>query len=144
MASLDDRTVAAMAVGFTLGFGFLTTWEAIKQTRANKAPLRSVYIYMVWGEIISNIGIMVLSWLLLDGTVGPTLPVLWWILFFWTFEVQLQPQIIINRIAIISESRRVVQWVKWGTVVFVSLINISVFVIWIPSHVTPEPAGVAE
>lgn len=44
----SDQIVASLAVGFTLGFGFLTVWEAIKQTRRSKNPRRSIYIYMVW------------------------------------------------------------------------------------------------
>jgi hypothetical protein len=58
-----------MAFGFTIGFGFLTTWEAIKQTRRNRNPLRSAYIYMLWGEIVANMGIMVTGWLWIDEVV---------------------------------------------------------------------------
>jgi len=67
-----DYKLASTAAGFTLGFGFLVVWEAIKQTRAVRSPLRSVYIYMVWGEIIANLAIGIMAWLFLDGTVGPT------------------------------------------------------------------------
>lgn len=72
MASVQDFQLAAAAAGFTLGFGFLTVWEAIKQTLANKSPLRSVYIYMVWGEIVANLAIGILGWLFLSGKLGPT------------------------------------------------------------------------
>jgi hypothetical protein len=67
-----DIQLSAMAAGFTIGFGFLTVWEAIKQTRRNRNPLRSVYIYMLWGEILANIGIGVIGWVFLDGLIGPT------------------------------------------------------------------------
>ncbi len=70
MASVEDIQVASLAAGFTLGFGFLTTWEAIKQTRRNKKPLRSIYICMVWGEITANLCIGVLGWLFLQGVIG--------------------------------------------------------------------------
>ena len=72
MASKSDFQVAALAAGFTLGFGFMTVWEAIKQTRRNRNPLRSAYIYMLWGEIVANLAIGVLGWLFLDGIIGPT------------------------------------------------------------------------
>ncbi|KAK8055636.1 hypothetical protein PG993_000863 [Apiospora rasikravindrae] len=140
MPASDDHVLAALFAGFSIGFGWFTAWEAIQQTRRIRNPLRSTYIYMVWGEIVSNIPIGVLGWLLLDGILPPTLPVLFMVLFFWVFETQLQPQIIINRIGIIAESRKTVTWVKWSTVAFVGLINISVFVIWIPSHVQPPPS----
>ena len=72
MASRSDIQIAALAAGFTLGFGFLTVWEAIKQTRSNRNPLRSTYIYMMWGEIVANLAIGIIGWLFLDGTLGPT------------------------------------------------------------------------
>lgn len=71
-SSAKDYKVAAMAVGFTIGFGFLTTWEAIKQTKRNRNPLRSTYIYMLWGEIIANLGIMVIGWIWIDKVVEST------------------------------------------------------------------------
>jgi hypothetical protein len=67
-----DVQLAGLAAGFTIGFGFLTVWEAIKQTRRNRNPLRSVYIYMLWGEIIANLSIGIIGWVFLDGLVGPT------------------------------------------------------------------------
>ncbi|PSN70637.1 hypothetical protein BS50DRAFT_584239 [Corynespora cassiicola Philippines] len=137
MASRGDVQLAALAAGFTLGFGFLTVWEAIKQTRRNRNPLRSVYIYMVWGEVIANIAIGIIGWIFLDGVIGPTVPVLFFILFLWVFEIQLLMQIIINRIALIAEHRSTVSRLKWGTVVIITSINIAVFCIWIPAHLVP-------
>ncbi|KEZ42892.1 hypothetical protein SAPIO_CDS5325 [Scedosporium apiospermum] len=72
MASKTDYQLASLAAGFTLGFGFLTVWEAIKQTRRNRNPTRSAYIYMVWGEIVANLAIGIIGWLFLDGVLGPT------------------------------------------------------------------------
>jgi hypothetical protein len=70
-ANVGDFKLASTAAGFTLGFGLLTVWEAIKQTKALKSPLRSVYIYMVWGEILANLLIGIIAWLFLDGTLSP-------------------------------------------------------------------------
>ncbi|KEY74433.1 hypothetical protein S7711_04471 [Stachybotrys chartarum IBT 7711] len=137
MATTSDIKLASMAAGFTLGFGFLTAWEAIKQTRRNRNPLRSVYIYMLWGEIAANLAIAIVGWLFLDGVVGPTVPTLFFILFLWVFEVQLLLQIIVNRIAIIAEHRKTIRNIKWGTAIVITMINIAVFCIWIPSHMSP-------
>lgn len=68
----SDTQLAALAAGFTIGFGFLTVWEAIKQTIRNKNPLRSAYIYMLWGEIVANVVIAIIGWVFLDGYIGPT------------------------------------------------------------------------
>ncbi|KAK8013740.1 hypothetical protein PG991_009333 [Apiospora marii] len=65
-----DYQVASLAAGFALGFGILTVWEATKQTNHNKNPLRSAYIWMVWGEIVANLILGILAYLFLDGTVS--------------------------------------------------------------------------
>ncbi|KAF2621548.1 hypothetical protein BU25DRAFT_404372 [Macroventuria anomochaeta] len=141
-ASVEDFQLAAVAAGFTIGFGFLTVWEAIQQTRRNRNPLRSVYIYMLWGEILANICIGVVGWLFLTGTLGPSVPVLFFILLFWVFQIQLLMQIIINRIALIAEHRKTVRNIKWGTVLIITAINIAVFCIWIPAHTVPPASQV--
>lgn len=72
MASTSDIQVASVAAGFTIGFGFLTVWKAIQHTLRNRRPWKSQYIYMVWGEIIANLGIGIIGWVFLDGLIGPT------------------------------------------------------------------------
>lgn len=66
-----------------------------------------------------------------------SVPVLFFILFFWVWEIQLLMQIIINRIALIAEHRSTILKLKWGTVVLITTINVAVFCIWIPSHTVP-------
>lgn len=135
--STDTNTLASLAAGFALGFGFLTVWEAIKQTRSNQNPRKSLYIYMIWGEIVANLGLGVMGWLLLDGILTATVPVLFALLVFYVFEIQLLMQIIVNRISIIAETRETVVRVKWTTAGIITLINIAVFCIWIPAHRDP-------
>ncbi len=72
MASKGDIQLASLAAGFTLGFGFLTVWQAIKQTQRNKRPWRSAYVYMIWGEIAANLAIGIIGWIFLDGIISPT------------------------------------------------------------------------
>lgn len=69
MSSSGDYQVAACAAGFSLGFGYLTTVRAIHQTRANRAPWRSAYIWMIWGEILANLCLGILTWLWLKDIV---------------------------------------------------------------------------
>lgn len=66
-----------------------------------------------------------------------SVPIFFFILFFWVFEIQLLFQIIINRISIIAESRQTIWRLKWGTAFVTTLINIAVFCIFIPAHVDP-------
>ncbi|MCJ1383869.1 hypothetical protein MMC17_006983 [Xylographa soralifera] len=135
--SLDDFKIASLAFGFTLGFGFLTVWTAIQQTTRLTNPWRSVYIYMVWGEIFVNFVIAIIAWLYLDGYFQPSVVLGFFILFLWVFEIQLLMQIIINRITVVVEDRRFAIKVKWGVAVLITCVNIAVFCIWIPSHQDP-------
>lgn len=135
--STDTNTLASLAAGFALGFGFLTVWEAIKQTKRNQNPTKSLYIYMIWGEIAANLGLGIMGWLLLDGILTATVPVLFALLVFYVFEIQLLMQIIVNRISIIAETRETVVRVKWTTAGIITIINIAVFCIWIPAHRDP-------
>ena len=68
--SVQDYRIASLAAGFTIGFGILTIWTAIQQTMTMRSPLRSAYMYMVWGEILANLCIGVIAWLFLDGDVA--------------------------------------------------------------------------
>jgi hypothetical protein len=49
-------------------------------------------------------------------------------------------QIIINRISIISERKSTARQLKIGTAVVISVINVAVFCIFIPSHLSPPPS----
>jgi hypothetical protein len=70
-SNVSDFKLACTAAGFTIGFGVWVVWNAIKQTRAIRSPLRSVYIFMVWGEIVANLCIGIVGWLFLDGVFTP-------------------------------------------------------------------------
>ncbi|KAI1465827.1 uncharacterized protein F4812DRAFT_113792 [Daldinia caldariorum] len=139
MSNITDIQVASLAAGFSMGFGILTVWEAIKQTRRNRHPLRSTYIYMLWGEIIANVVILIIGYLWIDGHFGdrPSVPLLFFILFFWVFEIQFLMQIIINRIAVIAECQDDIRKLKYGTAIIITAINIAVFCIFIPAHLVP-------
>jgi hypothetical protein len=52
----------------------------------------------------------------------------------WVFQVQLPLQIIINRTALLGPSKIVMRRLRWGVAIFISLINITVFCIWIPAR----------
>lgn len=150
-ASATDTKVSSIAFGFFLGFGYLTAWDAFKISSKNRNPLRSLFVWMVWAELIANLAIAILAWLFLEGVLPPTFPTFFFICkpFFsghvsalvltravacWVLEIQFILQIIVNRVAIISMDHRLIHWIRWGTIIFISLINISVFCIWLPAN----------
>jgi hypothetical protein len=52
----------------------------------------------------------------------------------WVFQVQLPLQILINRTGLLMPNNIITRKLRWGVAVFISLINISVFCIWIPAR----------
>ncbi|KUL92118.1 hypothetical protein ZTR_02587 [Talaromyces verruculosus] len=136
-STVEDFKIAGVAAGFTLGYGFWTVWKAFKQTSVIRAPHRSTYVYLIWGEIVANIIIGIIGWLFLEGVIPLGVPVLFSLLFCWVFEIQLLMQIIINRVYVVAENQRTVIRVRWITAGIITAINIAVFCIWIPAHLNP-------
>ncbi|KAE8333036.1 hypothetical protein BDV39DRAFT_199387 [Aspergillus sergii] len=135
--SVSDFKLVGLAAGFTLGFGFLTVWNAIKQTSEIEKPYKSPFVILIWIEILSNVVIGVMGWLVLEGIVPVIAPVLALLLFCWALEIQCCMQVIINRIYVVVEKKKTARKVKWGTACLITAINIAVFCIWIPAHMTP-------
>lgn len=74
----DDLALASLAWGFTIGFGWLTTWTAIKQTRQiyKRLGLRVIcnaYVWMIWLEILVCLIFGIICWLHLKGIIPPRL-----------------------------------------------------------------------
>lgn len=74
----DDMVIASLAWGFTVGFGWLTTWTALKQTMHiyKEQGLRifhSAYVWMIWLEILVCLIFSIICWLHLRGVIPPWL-----------------------------------------------------------------------
>ena len=67
-------------------------------------------------------------------TTGKRLVGLTYAVLCWSIQVQLLLQIIVNRVRLILADRRKGRLLTVVTAVAVTLINISVFVIWIPAR----------
>ncbi|KAF1362798.1 hypothetical protein EJ07DRAFT_105058 [Lizonia empirigonia] len=129
-----DIIVASVVFGLTLVNAFLAMWLAWGQSKVSRSPLRSVYVWMIWLELIVSVTMAVECFLHLQKIVRPSFAFYFTILFFWCIQVQLLLQIIINRIRVIVPDRRRSRQIMIATAVFVTAINISVFNIWIPAR----------
>lgn len=74
--TVNDLQIASLALGFTVGFGFLTTWTAIRQTadiqrRYGYSRLNSPYVWMIWLEILVCLIFAVICWLHLNHIIPP-------------------------------------------------------------------------
>ncbi|KAK6002746.1 hypothetical protein QM012_001496 [Aureobasidium pullulans] len=135
--TLDDLTIASLCWGFTLGFGFLTTWKALKQTTAmyrRYGRLNNAYVWMIWAEIAVCLAFSIICWLYLRGILAPSFAFYFSILTLWALQVQFLLQIIINRVGVLMLDRKKARNVKFGVAAFITLINISVYCIWVPAR----------
>jgi hypothetical protein len=74
--TVADLQLASLAWGFTIGFGFLTTWNAIRQTadiyrRYGYMKFNSPYVVMIWLEILVCLIFSVICWLHLNAIIPP-------------------------------------------------------------------------
>jgi hypothetical protein len=68
VSTKSDLAIASIAFGWTLGFGWLTSWTALKQTRHIQrrhglTGIHSPYVIMIWGEISVCFGFAIICWL---------------------------------------------------------------------------------
>ncbi|OHE94356.1 hypothetical protein CORC01_10284 [Colletotrichum orchidophilum] len=137
--SEDDMVIASLAWGFTLGFGWLTIWTAVKQTtamyrRQGDRIYRNSYIWMIWLEILVCSIFSIICWLHLKGIIPPSFAFYFCILTTWALQVQFLLQIIINRCAILLTNQKQAWRLKVGVAVLITAINISVYNIWVPAR----------
>ncbi|KAK8091302.1 hypothetical protein PG994_000807 [Apiospora phragmitis] len=135
----EDYIIASLAFGFTLGFGWLTTWTAIRQTwhgwkKRGGRVFRSPYIVMIWSEIVVCAGFAILCFLYLEHVLQPCLAYYFGILTLWALQVHFLLQIIINRCAILIHDKRWTRQLKTIVAIVITMVNISVYNIWIPAR----------
>ncbi|KAH6655143.1 hypothetical protein BKA67DRAFT_534081 [Truncatella angustata] len=134
-----DLNIASIIWGFSLALAVFTLNKGIRQSwKAHKRGKlwNNTYIIMVWAEWFVCVAISIISWLYLS----PSLSILpgFWIFFgllcLWVIQIQCILQIIINRVRLLMVDQRKADYLKWSVAIFVGLINISVFIIWIPAR----------
>lgn len=64
-------------------------------------------------------------------------------MFLWVFQSQLIVQIIVNRISLLIMVKRRARNIKCGVFIIMTLINISVFIVWIPARLEIKESWVA-
>ncbi|KAI0967293.1 hypothetical protein F4678DRAFT_248385 [Xylaria arbuscula] len=140
----SDIVVASIVWGFSLAVSFFTASKARKQTwRAWRRTHRiSGYLVMVWGEWLASTIIGILSWLFLYEIIEPSFQFFFFLITFWTLQVQCIMQILINRIGLITRDQRRINRIKWTVAGILFLVNISVYVIWIPARLQISPAWI--
>ncbi|KAK8872284.1 hypothetical protein PGQ11_002798 [Apiospora arundinis] len=157
----DQYVIASVVLGFTLGFVWLTSRAAIRHTwhvYKEYGVVRSPYVWMVWGQILTCVGSAILYFLYLRSIVVPslvlppfpgTLPALicevadmsfersiafyFCIFTLWALQVQFLLQIIVSRCSILMHTQRALQ-LTITVAVFITLVQLVAYAIWIPAN----------
>ncbi|KAH8728902.1 hypothetical protein GQ44DRAFT_823678 [Phaeosphaeriaceae sp. PMI808] len=132
----DDMYIASIVWGFSIASSIFTAVKAIQQSSASwkRSGRVSPYIVMVWLEWLASVLMGIFCWFFLRGTIKPSFQLFFGLVCMWVVQIQLLMQIIINRISLLSVRRTASTRLKWTVAAVLALINISVFVIWIPAR----------
>ncbi|KAI5459738.1 hypothetical protein BGZ63DRAFT_359620 [Mariannaea sp. PMI_226] len=135
----NDLIIASLAFGFTIGFGWLTTWTAFKQTihvyrRRGRAVTRNAYVWMVWLEILVCLIFAIICFLHLRDIIPPSFAFFFTIVTTWALQVQFLLQIIVNRCGILLTDQKKTYRLKVAIATLITAVNISVYCIWIPAR----------
>ncbi|KAI1852388.1 hypothetical protein JX266_002566 [Neoarthrinium moseri] len=136
--NLYDLNIASIIWGFSLACAVFTLKKAIRQSWRSykRGKIRNPYIVMVWAEWTVCVTISVVVWLFLSpsSSVLPSFWLYFGLLCLWVIQIQCILQIIINRVRLLMTDQRRADHLKWTVAIFIGLINISVFIIWIPAR----------
>ncbi|KAH7000223.1 hypothetical protein EDB80DRAFT_106331 [Ilyonectria destructans] len=134
--SEDDMNIASIIWGLTLGVTVFNCAKAFRQSRSsiNRRKRLTIYVLMIWAEIISSSVLGVMVWLYLRGIIEPSFQFYFFIIVFWSTQVQCLIQIIINRVGLLMLIRANATKLKWTCFLILFAINISVFCIWVPAR----------
>ncbi|KAF2135049.1 hypothetical protein P153DRAFT_270873, partial [Dothidotthia symphoricarpi CBS 119687] len=126
--------IAGVVFGLSNIFAITGAYVAVQQTRFCQRPWRSPYIWMIWLELGACFIIAIQCMLYLLKVIRPSFYFYMSLLCLWSVQVQLLLQIIINRIRVILPDRARGRRLMITTAIAVTLVNISVFVVWIPAR----------
>ena len=159
--SKSDMNLASIVWGLTIGIAIFSASKAFRQTWHSwkRGHKWSTYIVLIWSEWIASVTISIISWCFLRGFIRPSFQYFFltrsfpkyctiisgngrdWLLAvcLWTVQIQVIMQIIINRIRLLMVVKKNATRLKWAVFFILALINISVFVIWIPARLQISP-----
>ncbi|KAF2440021.1 hypothetical protein P171DRAFT_324955, partial [Karstenula rhodostoma CBS 690.94] len=126
--------VAGIVFGLSMAFAISAAYLAVQQTRNSRRPLKSIYIWMIWIELVACIIIAIECLLYLLYIVPPSFYFFMSLLILWAIQIHLLLQIIINRIRVILYDRTKGRAMIISVALFILCLNISVFCIWIPAR----------
>ncbi|XXH00051.1 hypothetical protein Hte_006393 [Hypoxylon texense] len=131
-----DMNLASMLLGSTMSITVFVCCKGGKQTlKAWKRSRRvTPYMAMIWLELAASLGLAFDTWIYLRGYARASFWIFFLVVLFWSLEIHFLLQIIINRLSLLVAVPGRATKMKWMTGLLITLINISVFCIWVPAR----------
>ncbi|RBR06495.1 uncharacterized protein FIESC28_11041 [Fusarium coffeatum] len=131
-----DMNIASIAWGLSLGITVFNVAKAVRQTQSSWQRRKKItsYVALLWAEIISSFLLGIMCWFYLRGNIEPSMQFFFFIIVWWSTQVQCLIQIIINRVSLLMVVRSNGTKLKWLCFLILFAINISVFCIWVPAR----------
>ncbi|KAF5007911.1 hypothetical protein FDECE_5826 [Fusarium decemcellulare] len=129
--------LAAFFFGLFVGIFIFAFSKACQQTRSiwrRTHSLRNAYLFLVWGEALANLVFAITTILFINGVIKGSLGYYILAVLLWSFQVELLPQIIANRVALIMTNKRKAAYLKWGLAASITVVCIAVCYIWVVAH----------
>ncbi|KAI1451727.1 hypothetical protein F4805DRAFT_463494 [Annulohypoxylon moriforme] len=132
-----EMNLSSIVAGVSICTGIFSFAKGVLQTRsicAKRNGRPNAYVVMVWIEWSVCITMGIICWLYLWGTIPPSFQFFFLLVSLWVFQTQCMIQIIISRIALLVPDRTRIIRMKWSIGIVFGLINLSVYLIWIPAR----------
>ncbi|KAI1103009.1 hypothetical protein F4804DRAFT_353254 [Jackrogersella minutella] len=131
-----EMNLSSIVAGVSIATGIFSFAKALLQTRSicRKKKRPNTYVVLIWIEWSVCITMGFICWFYLWGSIEPSFTFFFLLVSLWVFQTQCLIQIIINRIALMMEDQSQVVKVKWGVGIVFGLVNLSVYLIWIPAR----------
>ncbi|KAF4980296.1 hypothetical protein FZEAL_3667 [Fusarium zealandicum] len=136
LPSEDEMNIASIVWGLSLGVIVFNCAKAFRQAKSaiQRRKRITTYVSLVWMEIISSFILGIMVWLYLRGIIPPSFQFYFFIIVFWSTQVQCLIQIIINRVGLLMVVRANATRLKWLCFFILLAVNVSVFCIWVPAR----------
>ncbi|UQC87725.1 uncharacterized protein CLUP02_13244 [Colletotrichum lupini] len=134
---INPLEVPAILFGITIGLTMLATFKASQQTFQIYSRTKSatkLYPWMIWIFLLTNISQAVTNWLLAHGDFVKSIGSSIGSCMLWILQTQLAPQILANRLGLLLVDKKRAKMMKFGLLVIVGVINISVTCIYIAGY----------
>ncbi|KAJ1323587.1 hypothetical protein MN608_10831 [Microdochium nivale] len=132
---------ASIVLGATIPLAVFTFVKNAMQTQTIFERRRTFtpFVIMCWAEWVASVALATLSYLYLSDIIPASFWTFFFLITFWVVEMQCILQIIINRVALISDNPTEVRRIRLGVFAIASAINLTGYPIWIPARLQINP-----